>query len=48
MKITKALGEGAPDAANNTEYKFTITGPDNYSKTVTIKGTGSEEWICYC
>ena len=42
LKITKALGEGAPDAANNTEYKFTITGPDNYSKTVTIKGAGSE------
>ena len=42
LKITKALGEGAPDAADNTEYKFTITGPDNYSKTVTIKGAGSE------
>ena len=42
LKITKSLGEGAPEAANDTEFKFTITGPDNYSKTVTIKGAGSE------
>ena len=42
LTITKTLGEGAPAAANDTEYKFTITGPDNYSKTVTIKGAGSE------
>ena len=42
MKITKALGEGAPNAANDTEYKFTVAGPNNYSTTVKIKGAGSE------
>ena len=41
MKITKALGSGAPSAANSTEYKFNVTGPDGYSKTITIKGAGS-------
>ncbi|MDY6340379.1 MAG: DUF5979 domain-containing protein [Saccharofermentans sp.] len=41
LKITKALGSGAPSAASNKEFKFTVTGPDNYSKTVTIKGAGS-------
>ena len=41
MKITKALGENAPAVASNKEYTFTITGPDDYSKTVTIKGAGS-------
>ena len=40
LKITKTLGEGAPDAANTKEYKFTVTG-SGYSNTVTIKGSGS-------
>ena len=40
LKITKTLGEGAPDAANTKEYKFTVTGT-GYSNTVTIKGSGS-------
>ena len=42
LTITKALGEGAPNAANDTEYKFTVAGPNNYSTTVKIKGAGSE------
>ncbi|PWJ71186.1 hypothetical protein B0O40_1052 [Ruminococcaceae bacterium R-25] len=42
LKITKALGEGAPNAANDTEYKFTVAGPNNYSTTVKITGAGSE------
>ena len=42
LKITKTLGEGAPNAANDTEYKFKVAGPNNYSTTVKIKGAGSE------
>ena len=42
LKISKALGANAPQAASSKTYTFTVTGPDNYSKTVTIKGAGSE------
>ncbi|MBR6254511.1 MAG: Cna B-type domain-containing protein, partial [Clostridiales bacterium] len=42
LKITKALGANAPDGASSKTYTFMVTGPDNYSKTVTIEGAGSE------
>ena len=42
MTITKALGDGAPTAASEVEYEFTITGPNGYSDTKKIKGAGSE------
>ena len=42
LKITKALGTNAPDGAASKKYTFTVTGPDNFSKTVTIEGAGSE------
>ena len=42
LKITKALGANAPEDAASKKYTFTVTGPDNYSKTVTIEGAGSE------
>ncbi len=37
LKVTKALGTGAPDGANNTEYEFTVTGPNNYSDSFKLK-----------
>ena len=42
LTITKALGDGAPTAASEVEYEFTITGPNGYSDTKKIKGAGSE------
>ena len=43
LKISKTLGAGYPDAATGTTYTFTITGPNNFSTTRTIKGSGSVE-----
>ena len=40
--ITKALASGAPDAAKDKTFKFTVTGPDGFSDTVEIKGSGSK------
>lgn len=40
LTITKAISGGGEEAANKT-YTFTITGPNNYSRTVTITGSGS-------
>ena len=38
LEITKSLATGAPSAATTKTYSFTVTGPNNYSETVTIKG----------
>ena len=43
LKITKALGANAPESATSKTYTFTVTGPNNYSKTVTIEGAGEEK-----
>ena len=40
LKITKVLGANAPESAASKSYSFTITGPDNYSKTVSVDGAG--------
>ncbi len=41
LTITKAIDGGANEAERKT-YTFTVTGPENYSETVTITGNGSK------
>ncbi len=41
LKIVKSVVGGGEEAANKT-FTFTVTGPDEFSKTVTINGEGEE------
>ncbi|MBP5493383.1 MAG: LPXTG cell wall anchor domain-containing protein, partial [Clostridiales bacterium] len=43
LKIVKTLNTDAPDSAKTKVYKFTVTGPNNFSKEVEITGAGETE-----
>ena len=42
LKITKVIDGNAPTSASTKIYKFTVTGPNGYSKNVEIEGAKSE------